>query len=84
MMNGGVRSLGSLPQRQAGQLLREMAESGERESKGRPDKMPQAATFKLDDLGVSRTQSSRGQKLGALDDDAFEARADAKRKRPPA
>jgi hypothetical protein len=56
----------------AGQLLKEMAERGEREDRGRRHQMSQAAT--LTDLGVSRTQSSRWQKLADLDEDDFEAR----------
>lgn len=60
-------------ERRAGQLLKEMAERGEREDRGRRDQMSQAAT--LTDLGVSRTQSSRWQKLADLDDEDFEARA---------
>jgi hypothetical protein len=48
-------------ERRAGQLLAEMADSGEREGKGRREQMSPAVT--LNDLGVSRMQSSRWQRL---------------------
>ncbi|MGB6176049.1 MAG: hypothetical protein WBF43_06875 [Methylocella sp.] len=58
----------------AGQLLTEMRENGERAAPG--DAMSQAVTsVTLPNLGVSRMQSSRWQKLGAMDEAAFEARA---------
>lgn len=62
-------------ERKAGQLLTEMAQRGERASasSGRPEKASHPA--RLSDLGVSETQSSRWQKLGGMDDAAFEARA---------
>lgn len=62
-------------ERKAGEMLSEMAERGERETGGKPSHG--ATVPKLDDLGVSRTQSSRWQKLGALDDEAFAARVTA-------
>lgn len=43
---------------------------GDRKSEYRPD------TPKLKDFGVTKLQSSRWQKLGALDDDAFENRVE--------
>ena len=58
-------------------LLREMKESGERETRGRPEKTSQPATLKLDDLGVTKTQSHRWQKPAALDGSAFEQRVAA-------
>jgi hypothetical protein len=59
-----------------------MAESGERHSQGGDQKSKlHDATLKLDDLGISKTQSSRWQKLGAMEEDAFEART-ATAKRP--
>jgi N6-adenosine-specific RNA methylase IME4 len=65
-------------ERRAGELLIEMAKRGERETKGgdrRKSKLQPAtliATPKLADLGVSKTQSSRWQKLAALEPDKFE------------
>jgi hypothetical protein len=53
-------------ERKAGQLLAEMADKGERAARGAPD--PTSHEVTLTDLGVSRTQSHRWQKLGALDD----------------
>jgi MT-A70 len=68
-------------ERRAGELLIEMAERGEREAKGGDRKSKsQPATLipKLNDLGVSKTQSSRWQRFAALDTDEFEAKvADA-------
>src|SRR5262245_19527243 len=57
----------------AGELLREMKQRGERETKGGKrgnqykEAKSQAATLpKLSDIGVSKTQSSRWQQLAAL------------------
>jgi len=58
-------------ERKAGQLLTEMREKGERPI-NRPEKGSHKVT--LSDLGVSAMQSSRWQKLAALDDVSFEAR----------
>lgn len=65
----------------AGELLIEMAKSGERAAVGRP-KTSQAATFStLDDLGINRSQSQRWQELARLPEDQREARiTQAKRK----
>ena len=60
-------------ERKAGQLLTEMREKGERDPSGRGRIEFRPAT-QLADIGVSKTQSSRWQKLGAMDDEAFEAR----------
>jgi DDE family transposase len=64
--------------RRAGELLREMAEWGER--RGRHNETSSAKEPVLADLGVTKKQSHNWQKLAALDDDVFEKRvADAKR-----
>lgn len=60
----------SIAERRAGQLLREMAERGERDDgKGNrnPDLKSRDATPKLADLGVTKTQSSRWQRLAEID-----------------
>lgn len=59
-------------ERKAGQILGEMADSGERPV-NRPAKGSHHVT--LSKLGVSPMQSSRWQKLGAMSDEAFEMRA---------
>jgi N6-adenosine-specific RNA methylase IME4 len=64
-------------ERRCGELLREMAERKERDS-GKGNRNPtlksQAATPKLSDLDVTKSQSSRWQQLARLDHDTFEAR----------
>ena len=64
-------------ERRAGELLKQMAERGERDD-GRGNRNPslksQDATPKLSDFGISKTQSSRWQKLADLNEDDFEAR----------
>jgi N6-adenosine-specific RNA methylase IME4 len=67
-------------ERRAGELLTEMAETGQRDKGGRGRIGSRPAT-QLRDLGVSKTQSSRWQKLAGLDEGGFEARvAQAKRR----
>jgi hypothetical protein len=57
-------------ERRAGELLREMADRGERAV--RKNMKSQPATSTLSDLGINKSQSSRWQKLAAIADDAFE------------
>lgn len=64
-------------ERRAGELLAGMAMTGERRSRGGDSEGSTAQLSKLSDLGVTKTQSSRWQKLGAMDDKAFEARVAA-------
>lgn len=59
-------------ERRAGELLIEMRESGERASGGDVRKEFRPAT--LSDIGVTKTQSSRWQKLAQMPDDTFETR----------
>jgi N6-adenosine-specific RNA methylase IME4 len=74
-------------ERRAGELLREMAERNERQIKGGDRRSKsQAATLiapppKLADLGINKTQSSRWQKIAALDADRFEKKIEAATKR---
>ena len=69
-------------ERRGGELLREMADRGERAVRGQVQKS-RGETFQppqLADLGVTKTQSSRWQKLAELDVETFETRlAAAKR-----
>jgi len=58
--------------RKAGELLREMAVDGERQAKGRPPENVPEPTHLLADLGITRKESSRWQKLAAVPDEEFE------------
>jgi N6-adenosine-specific RNA methylase IME4 len=66
-------------ERRAGELLREMAEHGERDQGRGGDRKSrsQAATVKLQDIGITKTQSSRWQELAALDPNTFEDKVEA-------
>ena len=73
-------------ERRAGELLREMKDRGERDTKGgdRRSKSQHATLIappKLADLGVTKTQSSRWQKLAGLDAASFEAKVESASKR---
>jgi hypothetical protein len=61
-------------ERRMGELLREMKDRGERDS-GKGNRNPalksQAATPKLSDLGVTKSQSSRWQRLADIDANIF-------------
>jgi len=60
-------------ERRAGQLLEEMAKTGERDQSGGDRKSwSQPATMKLADLGISKSQSSRWQRLAQVSDQDFE------------
>jgi hypothetical protein len=52
-------------------MLRVTAERGERRGAGNPQ-LSQASTIGLDDLNITRDQSSRWQKLAAMPDEHFE------------
>jgi hypothetical protein len=66
-------------ERRAGQLLKEMGDAGER-ARGGGDLRKELQPATLSDLGVTRTQSSRWQKLADLPDDKFEQRTVAAKK----
>ncbi len=53
-------------------MLATMAQSGERESGGRPKKRFQRGTIKLSDLGLGKTQSHRWQQLAKISEKKFE------------
>jgi N6-adenosine-specific RNA methylase IME4 len=68
-------------ERRAGEMLTEMRETGQRD-RGYGDRKSgsQDATPKLSDLGVTKTDSSRWQKIAAMSESRFEQKvADAKR-----
>jgi hypothetical protein len=66
-------------ERRAGEILIEMGQRKEREAKGGDRKSKShAATLipKLSHFGINKTQSSRWQRLAALDPDTFEAKVE--------
>jgi hypothetical protein len=66
-------------ERRAGELLIEMAERGDRARGGEAGRR-ESPKITLDDLGLTKRQSSHWQKLAALDDEAFAERlAEARR-----
>ena len=58
--------------RKAGNTLKEMMERGELAKPGK-SKMSQRATFTLEDLGLTRNQSSRYQQEASVPQEAYEA-----------
>jgi N6-adenosine-specific RNA methylase IME4 len=70
-------------ERRAGELLIEMEDRGERRAQGQGDGKGRSAQPlpKLTDLGINKTQSSRWQKLAALDPNRFEAKVAGASKR---
>jgi len=58
-------------ERRAGQMLAAAKESGDRRGKGNPQ-LSNAGTFGLADIGITKNESSRWQKLAAVSDDQFE------------
>ncbi len=67
--------------RRGGEIFRKMAESGERRPRGGDSESSCAKLPKLCDLGVTKPQSSRWQKLAALPESVFEAHVTETRKR---
>ena len=71
-------------ERRAGELLIDMGQRKQREAKGGDRKSKsQVATLipKLSDFGINKTQSSRWQRLAALDADTFEVKVEGASKR---
>jgi N6-adenosine-specific RNA methylase IME4 len=72
-------------ERRAGEILIEMAARKERaaskDTLARGREVATTGTPKLADLGINKTQSSRWQRLAALDSDAFEHKVGAASKR---
>jgi hypothetical protein len=71
-------------ERRAGELLIDMGQRKQREAKGgdRKSKLHAATLIpKLSDFGINKTQSSRWQRLAALDADTFEVKVEGASKR---
>jgi N6-adenosine-specific RNA methylase IME4 len=69
-------------ERRAGEVLLEMEERRERETRGGDRRSKSSdVTLKLADLGVSKTESSQWQALARLDAERFEVRVAAMKKR---
>ena len=67
-------------ERRCGELLAQMKERGERDPGGK-GKIGSRPATQLKTLGINKTQSSRWQKLAAIDADTFEAKVEAASKR---
>lgn len=62
-------------ERRLGDLLKQMAENGERETRGgdrKSKQSPDASTLMLNDIGVSKNQSSRWQTMAEVPEEQFE------------
>jgi N6-adenosine-specific RNA methylase IME4 len=68
-------------ERRAGELLADMAKRKERKTRSGDKRAKSQPATSLSDLGVSKTQSSRWQKLAALPADVFESRVETASKR---
>lgn len=58
-------------ERKAGELLKRMEESGERQRRGKPAET--SSTTTLSELGITRDQSAKWQQLAAVPEETFEA-----------
>lgn len=68
-------------QRRAGELLRQMADDGARETRGGDRKSKfRRGTLKLDDIGVTKKQSQKWQQLAGLSRPDFEERVAERQK----
>lgn len=73
-MQNDIAEIKLRAERRAGELLREMATSGERDAGQGGDRKSQShdETVKLDDLGISKSQSHRWQTEAQVPDEEFE------------